>query len=289
MRALHLVMDLLSYRSAAGSTSELYEMAEGTTEADITDYIRQDTEERYEQWSKARDEAEAVRAAVVETRGLLGSGPLMQDALWTDAVTEFRRKYNAHRQASSTRLPMSLRLFEDASGKRRPNGLTPEQYRQLLVSADPVEGLADKFGMSRAEVEALQKPPRAYLEWTFLARVISRFAKKTREGAAACVELTLQLINTLVDGTYRKEFPKTKVQGNGSSSHEISLFSMDIQELAAMVRYVQSQVQQSGHDQDAVRKVLMALEVIWGFPIPEADRDEWLHVDPRQSVVRLLA
>ena len=61
MRALQLVMHLLSYRSA-GSTSELYEMAEGTNEADITDFIRKDTEERYEEWTKARDAAEAVRA-----------------------------------------------------------------------------------------------------------------------------------------------------------------------------------------------------------------------------------
>lgn len=288
MRALQLVMDLLSYRSA-GSTSELYEMAEGTSEADITDYIRKDTEERYEEWTMARDAAEAVRAAVAETRGLLGTGPLMQDALWTEAVMEFRSKYNAHRQASSTRLPMSLRIFEDASGKRRPPGLTPERYRQLLVSADPVHALADQFGMTQAEVEALKKPPRAYLEFTFLARVISRFAKRAREGAEACVELTLQLINTLVDGTYRKEFAKTKIQGNGSSSHEFSMFSMENEELAAMVRYVQAQVQQSGHDREAASKILKAFELIWHVPIPEADREEWLNVDPRQSVVRLLA
>ena len=290
MRASQLIMELLSYRSAAGSTSELYEMEEGTTEADITDYIRQDTEERYEEWSKARDAAEAVRAAVVDTRGMLSTGPLMQDALWTEAVTEFRSKYNAHRQASSTRLPMSLRIFEDASGKRRPQGLTPERYRQLVVSADPVQGLADQFGMPRAEVEALLRPPRAsYLEFTFLARVISRFAKRAREGAEACVELTLQLVDRLVDGTYRKEFPKTIIQGNGSSSHSFSMFSMDIEELAALVRYVQAQVQQSGTDQDAVRKILKAFELIWHFPIPEADREDWLHVDPRQSIVRLLA
>jgi hypothetical protein len=273
----------------AGSTSELYEMAEGTSEADIADYIRKKTEERYEQWIKARDAAEAVRAAVVETRGMLSTGPLMQDTLWTEAVTEFRSKYIAHRQASSTRLPMSLRIFEDASGKRRPQGLTPERYRQLLVSADPVQGLADQFGMPRAEVEALLKPPRtSYLEFTFLARVISRFAKRTREGAGGCVELTLQLINTLVDGTYLKEFPKTKIQGNEYSSRSLSMFSMDSEELAAMVRYVQAQVQQSGTDQEAVRKILKAFELIWHFPIPEADREDWLQVDPRQSIVRLL-
>ena len=67
------------------------------------------------------------------------------------------------------------------------------------------------------------------------------------------------------------------------------MFSMDSEELAAMVQYVQAQVQQSGHDQEAARKILKAFELIWHFPIPEADREEWLHVDPRQSVVRLLA
>ena len=67
------------------------------------------------------------------------------------------------------------------------------------------------------------------------------------------------------------------------------MFSMDIEELAALVRYVQAQVQQSGTDQDAVRKILKAFELIWHFPIPEADREQWLQVDPRQSVVRLLA
>ena len=47
-----------------------------------------------------------------------------------------------------------------------------------------------------------------------------------------------------------------------------------------MIRHLQSADPQP-------HKVLKALELIWHIHIPDADR-EWLQVDPRESVVRLL-
>ena len=287
MRSLHLAMQLLAYRGSSSSDStDLYEMAEGTTEADITPYIRRETEERYREWVTARDAAMAVRALIDETRGGMTGGPLLQDGTWRGAIAVLQQKYAEYRRACATRLPMSLEHFERAFG-RRGSGMTRAQYRQLVLVDDPIGALAARFGVSREEVEATRLPPRKCLEWTFLARVINRYA--FRQEAKACVELTLQLIDRLVSGTYSQTFAKTKIVGDGSSSHEFSMFSMDIEELEALTRYVHAQSQPSGHDGDAAAKVLKALELVWHIPIPEVVREEWLDVDPRKSVVRLLA
>jgi hypothetical protein len=290
MRALQLIMELLSYRIAGGQVSNLYEMADGATESDITEAIRKETEERYAEWQAAKDAAQVVRDIVVEARGSYGTGPLTNDVAWQEAVSTFRAKYNNHRQACATGLPLTLRAFENASDRRRPSGLTAEAYRRLLLTTDPIQALADQFNMSNEEVVAIKKPASdQYLEWTFLARVINRFAKKSREGAVACVDFTLQLIDTLLDGTHAATFPKTKIKGSGSFSYEFSMFRINVDELAAMARYVRDQVQDSGHDEHVVRKVLMSFERIWHFAIPEVHREEWLDVDPREGVARLLA
>ena len=56
---------------------------------------------------------------------------------------------------------------------------------------------------------------------------------------------------------------------------------MNIDELEAMAKYLQS-------NNGEPRNILLALERIWHIAIPEVHR-EWLDVDPRESVVRLLS
>ena len=57
MRSLELALDLIRYGASSSSTpsdDELYIMSEGTTKADITPYIREQTEERCAEWAEAK-------------------------------------------------------------------------------------------------------------------------------------------------------------------------------------------------------------------------------------------
>lgn len=277
MRAYEIALELLAYQGA--TDTELFEMAEGTTDADITDNIRQHAEERYREWVESRDKAMAVLQLLRDET--IDSGAMMSDAVWNEVVAEFGEKYNNHKRACLTRLPLSLQRFESEIGhKRHRNTLTQEGYRQILLSGDPVQALAKTFKVSEEEVEKTRQPPQEYLEWTFLARVISKYAKA--RNANACIGLTRHLIRTLVNGTYSSSFSKTKINGNGSSSYEFSMFSMDIDELEGMALYLQSKGAEP-------RIIVLSLERIWHLAIPKVHR-EWLgiDIDPRESVVRLL-
>lgn len=279
MRAWSLVKELISYR---GNNDELYTFEDGATEADITEYIKKETEERFREWKAAKEAANVVQQIVEYTRRVAhtGKGSLAKKGEWTEAVNAYRKKYLEHRQACATCLPLSLSLFEEATQTR--NNVRHDQYRRLLLSSDPVEALADAFEITREVVESTKSEPREYLEWTFLARYISQYARTLRHGPSKCIELTLQLMAALVKGTYAEHFPKAVVRPNGRSGHTFSLFSMNVDELNAMAKYMIEQTE-SGTDGKAAEKVLQCLEVIWGVPIPEAHR-EWLNVDPRQTV-----
>lgn len=296
MKTLTLARELMRYRSAAGPRDdELFEI-EGDAAAiseRVWESVRSDTEERYREWRSARDAALATLTRVEAIRRSLldATGSLMQDAVWREEVAKYRAKYNAHRQATATRLPMSLQRFESAmtvQQRVRPAGMTPELYRDVLLSSEPVKQLAAAFNMPVAEVEKTLLPrQKDYIEWTFLARVISRFAVARRDGAEACLRLLLDLIAALVDGTCTSEFSRTRIKADGSHSYTISIFTLDLEELNALVDYVRAQTQ-GGVDKRAVSKVLTALELVWHFPILEAERD-WLGVDPRDSIQRLLS
>ena len=288
-----LARELVRYRSA-GSTEprddELYEIDEDA--AAISESVRRDTEERYREWRTARDAALATITRIETIRRSLldATGSLMQDAVWREEIARYRSKYNAHRQATATRLPMSLQRFESAMTQQRarPAGMTPERYRDILVSSEPVKKLAAAFRMPLGEVEKMLLPRQEdYLEWTFLARVISRFAVARRDGAETCLRLLLDLIEALADSTCTAEFPRTRIKANGSHSYTISIFTLDIEELNPLVDFVRAQTQ-GGVDARAVSKVLSALELVWHFPIPDTERG-WLGVDPRESVRRVLS
>ena len=297
MKALPLARELVRYRSAASMEprdDELFEI-EGNAAAiseRVTESVRSETKERYREWRVARNAALATLTRIEAIRRSLldGTGSLMQDAVWREEIAKYRAKYNAHRQATATRLPMSLDRFESAltQQRARPAGMTPVRYRDILVGSEPVKQLAAAFRMPVPEVEKTLLPRQEdYLEWTFLARVISRFAVARRDGAEVCLRLLLDLIEALADNTCTAEFPRTKIQTNGSRSYNVSIFTLDIEELNALVDYVRVQTQ-GGVDNRAVSKVLTALEVVWHFPIPETERG-WLGVDPRESIQRRLS
>ena len=215
MRAFQLAMQLTKYAGSSSdpqpSDEELYEMEDGATEVDVTPFIREETEERYREWAIERDRALAARQMLAEVEPSRHDN----DDVWREAIDEFHDKYRAHRQACATRLPLSLRLF----GRREE--VTEERYHQLLLSPNPVEAVAAAFGMQREEVEATKLPPeREYLEWTFLARYVSRYATVSRgeSSAQACMQVTVHLVDALINGTYRRSFSKTKVRRGGSSS-----------------------------------------------------------------------
>ena len=287
MRSLELALQLIRYRASNDASSdsmnsgtpsddELYLMSEGTTKADITAHIRQQTEKRYAEWAEAKSRAGAVRQMLDKVVPEQHDN----DEAWREAVDEFRAKYDDHRRACATRLPRSVEYFD----RGRRWDASAESYRRLLLTDDPVQAVAEALKMTREEVEARKLPPQdEYLEWTFLARVIPEYTVATRSSAIAkaCVAFTVHLIDSLIEATYRRTFAKTKITGHGGSSSEVSLFSIDIEELAAMVRHLQS-----GHADP--RKLLKALELIWHVYIPDADR-QWLQMDPRDSVTRLLA
>ena len=277
MRAFELAMQLTKYAGSSSDSlpndAELYEMEEGVTEVHITPILRQETEKRYRMWAAARDRAtdahELLTEAIPEQHE--------NDAAWRQAVEEFHSKYRAHRRVCATHLPLSLRFFG-----RRGNDVTAEQYRQLLLARDPVGAVAAAFSMSRHEVEST-KIEREYLEWTFLDRYISQYAEVVSRGescAQACLELTVQLVDALIGGTYRDTFSKTKVRSDGSDMHTFTLFYVEIDELEALIRHLR-------HAPTEPRKVLMAFELIWHVSIPDSHR-EWLRVDPTESIVQLL-
>ena len=166
--------------------------------------------------------------------------------------------------------------------------MSAERYRDILVSSDPVKQLAAAYQMSVAEVESLKLPslPADYIEWTFLARVISRFAVSRRDGSEACLHLLLDLVETLAQSTCPSKFPRTKIEANGTVSFTISISTLDLDELNVLVDFIRAQTQ-GGADSNAVAKVLTALELIWHLPMPDADRD-WLAVDPQRSIQQLL-
>ena len=300
MQALQRALKVTQYRSsavqAAPRDDELFEIEGGTTPTAVServsDAIRKETEERYREWANSRDAADKVHIKIDEIRHSLdGSlkGPLMKDAVWREEVANYRAKYNAHRQASETSLRMSISLFERALTRQvqRPDDMTAERYRNMLVGNEPVKALAEAYSLSSAEVEATKQPPQdSYLEWTFLARVISRFAVARRDGVVACMHLLLDLMEALVNNTYPAEFPRSKIKATGSYSYSISVFNVDVTEMDALAEYVRTQTQQNS-DSNAVYKVLRALELVWHFPIPDQDR-EWLRVDPRESIPEML-
>ena len=301
MHAATRALKVTQYRSsavqAAPRDDELFEIEGGTTPTAVlervSEAIRKETEERYREWVSSRDAANKVHIKIDEIRHSLDGnlkGALMKDdAVWREEVANYRAKYNAHRQASETRLRMSISHFERALTRQvqRPDGMTAERYRNMLVGNEPVKSLAEAYSVSTAEVEATKQPPQdSYLEWTFLARVISRFAVARRDGAVACVHLFLDLMEALVNNTYAAEFPRCKIKASGSYSYSISVFNVDVAEMAALAEYVRSQTQQNS-DSNAVYKVLRSLELVWHFPIPDQER-EWLRVDPRESIPDML-
>mgnify|MGYP006137861257 CR=1 FL=1 len=251
MKALSLAKELVRYRSAGSSEprdDELFESdGDGAAISErVSESVRRDTEERYREWHAARNGALATLTRVEAIRRSLldGTGSLMQDAVWREEVAKYRAKYNAHRQATATRLPMSLQRFESAMTQQRvrPAGMTPERYRDILVSSEPVKQLAAAFRMPVPDVERTLLPRQEdYLEWTFLARVISRFAVARRDGAETCLHLLLDLIEALADSTCTTEFPRTKTKANGSHSYTVSIFTLDIEELNSLVDYVRAQ------------------------------------------------
>ena len=283
-------------RSAAGPRDdELFEI-EGDAAAiseRVCESVRSDTEERYREWRSARDAALATLTRVEAIRRSLldATGSLMQDAVWREEVDKYSAKYNDHRQATATRLPMSLQGFESAmtvQQRVRGAGMTPERYRGVLVSSEPVKQLAAAFNMPVAEVEKTLLPrQKDYIELTLLARFISRFAVASRDGAEACLRLLLDVIAALVDRTCTSEFCRTRINADGGHSHTISIFTPHLGELDALLEYVRAQTQ-GGVDERAVSKVLTALELAWHFPILQAEQD-WLGVDPRDSIQRLLS
>ena len=267
--------------------SRLYIMEDGATAAVISDDAHESTLRRWREWVAERDAAARVRQLIDETRGAVVSGSLLNEHRWRDAVNDARAKYNRHRQAHGTRFPMSLQQFESASRKRAPDDWTPGLYQQYLTHENPAERLAHFFGMSIEEVEATKREGEsAYPEWTFLSRVVTMFVKASRLGARACIELTLNVIDGLLNSTCDQQFSKTKISP-GAMSHRFSAFSIDVGELEALTRFVAQQTQ-GGDDGQAQHKIMDALEVIWHIPVPNVVRD-WLRFDPRDTVQHMLS
>ena len=92
--------------------------------------------------------------------------------------------------------------------------------------------------MSLGDVERVKLPRQTdYIEWTFLARVISRFAVARRDGAEMCVRLLLDLVETLVESTCRSKFPRTKIGPSGMLSYQVSVSTLDLDELNILVEF----------------------------------------------------
>lgn len=265
----------------------LYSMEDGATADMISDDTHESTLQRWREWVAARDEAARVRQLIDETRDAVASGSLLNEHRWRDAANDARAKYNRLRQAHATRFPLSLQEFESASRKRAPDSWTPGVYQQYLTHANPAERLAHSFDMSIAEVEATKREGEsAYPEWTFLARVVTMFVKKSQQNARACIELTLTIIDRLLNSTCDQQFAKAKISPD-STSHLFSAFSIDLGELEALTRFVAQQTQ-GGDDGQAQHKIMDALEVIWHIPVPNVVRD-WLRFDPRDTVQHMLS
>lgn len=165
---------------------------------------------------------------------------------------------------------------------------TEESYKKLILSDDPVSALATAFEVDASKVEATRGSQNDYLEWTFLARIISLYAKRAR-WPALCVQYTLECIEDMVGATYMRHFPKVRVIGNGATSTTISGFKVSLEELRLLFEFVKMHTSTSS-DADpssCVRAVLTAWEVIWGFPIPE-DVNKWLQVNTRERMESIL-
>ena len=264
-----------------------YEFFENASECDITDAIRAQTEQRYDTWLAEKQRVSSLRELLFDVRGQRTRNPA-RDAAWCKAVVPLFDKYSGHRRACATGYPMTLSAFQSVKGVQPLHvSMSPAKYRGLLLEEDPTKELAQQFSMSLDDVLALKKPlSERYCEWTLLARVVNKFEDKSRqEGAPACVEYTVHLIDSLLEKTPGGgPFKKTKVKKNGVCSYTVSLFEIDVEEVAAMIQYMRDH----SNDTDLPRKILASFERIWHFPIPEVHREEWLNVDPRESVVRLL-
>ena len=177
-------------------------------------------------------------------------------------------------RAARTRLPLTLERFERASGLREMIS-NAREYRQLLVAEDPVRTLSEVCEVRREKIEALRAHEEHFVEYTFLHRQYHSFM--SADSPLAQVRLTLDCVKAFIEWTHGP-WSKTVVCAGGSTSFKISILSQSLEELSALVQFIDDRTAHSTSDpQAAVTRVLECLDAIWGMPVPETV-DEYLQM-----------